>query len=260
MIREYSPSSQCPESVEYYLSRYRQLSQRARNTLKVYENLSYGDKRDNILDLFPPVQRGSPLVVFIHGGYWQETDHKTAAMMAENCIASGYGFAALHYTLAPEGSIDEMIGECEKALFWLAQESATYGFFTANIRLIGHSAGAHLVAMMLTRSGKRFQSAGVRIDKAILISGIYDLRPILQTPVNGALGLLRDDIEPLSPIYHLPPKNITYEIVVSEHDTTEFIRQSFYYAELLRCNGYQARFRIVGNHNHFDVLMADNLI
>ncbi|NVO56854.1 alpha/beta hydrolase [Rhodobacteraceae bacterium B1Z28] len=253
--QEYSPSSMIGDDLSPYLASYAALSAQARAGQPVHENLAYGDSPTQVLDFFPSGDTNAPLHLFIHGGYWQALSQRESAMMALAVTESGQAFATLNYTLAPAARLDQMMVECRQALLWLASHASTLGFDTSRITLSGHSAGAHLAAMIMATSADIFAHAGLRIREVILISGIFDLEPISLTSANDPLQLSPVEIHDLSPGLHLPAPGPRYRVTVAERDTAEFIRQSRHYAELLRKAGHSVSFDLQKGMHHFDIIL-----
>ena len=223
--------------------------------VQVQEKLTYGDSLQQVLDFFPAHAANAPLHIFIHGGYWQALSQRESAMMAPALIESGQAFATLNYTLAPDARIADMIDECRTALVWLSAKAETLGFDPSRITLSGHSAGAHLAAMVMATSSDALANTRLRVRDVILISGIYDLEPISQTSTNAPLNLTAVDVHDLSPILNLPMPGPRYRVTVAERDTPEFIRQSRDYAGLLRKAGHSVSFDLQKGLHHFDIIL-----
>ncbi|WP_282170828.1 alpha/beta hydrolase [Ruegeria atlantica] len=253
--REYAPSSMIGGDLTPYLDSYTALSAQHRARMDVKENVAYGDSSAQVLDFFPAKGAGAPLHVFVHGGYWQALSQRESAMMAPALIEAEQSFATLNYTLAPDARLDQMVDECRDALLWLAENAFNLGFDPSRITLSGHSAGAHLVAMVMATSADALARAGLRVRDVILISGVYDLEPISLTSVNDPLQLTPVEVHDLSPILHLPPPGPRYHVTVAERDTPEFIRQSRDYAEALRKGGHSVSFDLQKGMQHFDIIM-----
>ena len=253
--QEYSPSSIIGGDLTPYLDSYVALSAQARARMDVRENLAYGDSPAQVLDFFPSSDANAPLHVFIHGGYWQALSQRESAPMAPVLHENGQAFATLNYTLAPEARLGQMVEECRDALLWLASQAELLGFDPSNITLSGHSAGAHLVAMVMATSSSALAQAGLRVRNVILISGVYDLEPISLTSVNDPLQLTKVEIHDLSPCLNLPAPGPRYRVTVAERDTPEFVRQSRDYADLLRKAGHSVSFDLQQGKHHFDIIM-----
>ena len=86
----------------------------------------------------------SPLVVFIHGGYWQRGDRKDYGFLARELNARGITVALPSYTLCPAVKVIDIVAEMRRFLKPRVGAHATSGPF-----VVGHSAGGHLAAAML---------------------------------------------------------------------------------------------------------------
>jgi arylformamidase len=197
--REYSPSSRVAD-VGVYLVEYARRSAAARALPNRFHCLRYGPRPEQVLDYFPPSRSGAPVQVFVHGGYWQELSRHESSFAAPGLLRDGAGFVALGYGLAPKYSLDEIVTMVREGLWWLVRRADELPGRPGAIHLSGSSAGAHLVTMALLDG---WLPAGVRpVDvfaSATLLSGIYDLRPLLATYVNDALGLDTASARPRRP-------------------------------------------------------------
>ena len=61
-----------------------------------------------------------PVLVFFHGGYWQELSKQESAFAAPQCLARGIAYAAVDYTLAPKATLSAIVDECRAAVARLA--------------------------------------------------------------------------------------------------------------------------------------------
>lgn len=103
------------------------------------------------LDLYPAANRNAPLVVFIHGGGWRIGDKQNGAAGEEKASffnALGNAYASLNYRLSPEVQHPAHVEDVAAALAWLHDNAAAQGFDRDRITIMGHSAGAHLAALV----------------------------------------------------------------------------------------------------------------
>jgi acetyl esterase/lipase len=118
-------------------------------TAPVTIEVSYGQAPRQRLD-FTPAGRGAPLVLFVHGGGWMIGDKRIARHMAAHFHDRGYAFAAVNYRLVPEATPAGQAADVAAALARLLADPAAYGIDRRRVILIGHSAGAHLAALVGT--------------------------------------------------------------------------------------------------------------
>ena len=258
---EYSPSSCIGGNYEPFIQAYAERSREARFRTPGRLDLAYGKRTSQRLDLFvPPAAPGSaglpPLLVFIHGGYWQELSKHESAFAATHCVEQGIAYAALDYTLAPHASVAQMVGECRDAVAWLHANAATLGFDAQRIVVAGSSAGAHLAAMTaLPGSMGAIASSVPPVNAAVLVSGIYELEPLLGTSINDALGLTLDSAREASPAQRALQGFPSTIVCWGELETREFKRQSRDFAARLERVGTACQTFEVAQRNHFDVIL-----
>ncbi len=65
------------------------------------------------------MQRNSPLLVFIHGGYWRSLDKSDFSWIAPPFLDAGVAVAFLNYGLAPRVAVDDIVRQQLKAIAWL---------------------------------------------------------------------------------------------------------------------------------------------
>lgn len=187
---------------------------------------------------------GAPLLVYIHGGYWQALSAADSWYLAPGAVAHGWSYAAIEYTLAPAATIEQMVQEVANGVAAAAAELRP-----SMVVLAGHSAGAHLAAMVAL-----VHPARARVDRVVLVSGVYDLRPLVHTTVNDALGLDDTRATGLSPaLLPLADQRPATVVVWGDNDTDAFRAQGAAFAQ--RC-GAEA-FECAGRH-HFDIV--DDLV
>jgi arylformamidase len=189
------------------------------------------------------------LHVFVHGGYWQDLSKAESFFAAPGTLAQGIAFAALDYTLAPHADMDQIVAEVIAALWFLRRQATGLGIDPARIVVSGSSAGAHLAAMAAVEMSAEEQPA-----RLILLSGIYDLRPLRGTYVNDALAMSEACAVRNSPALracaHLPACGIAW----AQNDTDEFKRQSRQFAHVLEGAGRDVLRLEVPERNHFDIV------
>lgn len=249
--QEYSPSS-CVDDIMVYIQAYIDDSAAAKQQVAHQANLSYGDASGEGIDYFPG-ESGAPLVIYIHGGYWQELSKDESCFMAQPLIAKGYHLAVIDYTLAPKASIATMVQQCCQAIAWILRQN--WNINTQEIILSGSSAGAHLAACVLQAAANNQQGLHSQLfAQAILFSGVYDLRPLVNTYVNAPLGLNVATAAALSPGLNSNQCLPSCLVVWGDNETSEFKRQSQQYATFLAADNIPVQSLEIAQRNHFDVV------
>jgi arylformamidase len=246
--REYSPSSKVRGGGGRSIDAYRSRSLAALASLPVQRDLRYGNGADETLDLFPVTgDTLAPLVVFLHGGYWQELSKLDSSFAAPELVPAGIALAAVDYTLAPRASVEEIADQATRAVGWLSGHAAALGVDATRIVVSGHSAGAHLAAQTALRSPER------TVAGLVLIGGVFELEPIAMTSINDALGLDRSEAFRLSITPHVRPGLPPAAIIWGIDETDEFRRQS---RDLVtawgRAGNRVTGIEVAGRH-HFDL-------
>jgi arylformamidase len=254
--REYSPSS-CVDAIEPFLEAYVARSRDAETRFRCRKNLFWGERLDEIFDYFPAASANAPLLVYIHGGYWQEHSKDESLFAAPDCVGNEIAFAAIDYTLAPGASVGFIVEQCRRAIASLHRQAAALGFDARRIYVSGNSAGAHLAAMLLVAGWQaEYGLADDVVAGAVLLSGIYDLEPLMGTYIDAALHLTGEDVAALSPLRLKAGRPVSTIVAWGDNETAEFKRQSRAFAAALGGSGFPVSgFELAGT-NHFDIVFG----
>jgi arylformamidase len=210
--------------------------------------IAYGPGARNTIDIFPGDNQG-PIVVFIHGGYWQALDGSSSSHCARGLNAHGIDVAVPSYDLCPHVTIDMIIQQMRVA----ARELARLG---RPLVLSGHSAGGHLAACLLATDWPAYDASLPKdlVIAAYTISGLFDLVPLVQTSINRALRLDTTAARAASPLFWKPPAGRVFDAVVGGNESAEYFRQSRTMVEQWGAAGVTTRFGVVPDANHFTAI------
>jgi arylformamidase len=210
--------------------------------------ISYGAGARHTIDFFPGEGQG-PIVVFIHGGYWQALDGSFFSHLATGLNAHGVDVAIPSYDLCPDVSVDQIIRQMRTA----SRELAGLG---RSLLISGHSAGGHLAACMLATDWPAFDASlpADLVVAAYAISGLFDLGPLVETSINKAMRLDPATARAASPLFWKPPRRGSLDAVVGEHESAEYFRQSRGIVERWGGQGVATRFGTVADANHFTAI------
>jgi arylformamidase len=209
---------------------------------------AYGPGPRNTIDLFSGDGQG-PIVVFIHGGYWQALDGSSFSHCARGLNAHGIEVAVPSYDLCPQVTVATIIDQMRAA----ARELAKFG---RPLVISGHSAGGHLAACLLATDWPA-QDMSLPKDLVIAayaISGLFDLVPLVGTSINGALGLDGASARSASPLFWTVPALGSLDAVVGETESAEYHRQSRTVTEVWAKTGLPTRYGVVSGANHFTAI------
>jgi arylformamidase len=208
--------------------------------------IPYGPGARNRIDFFPG-DGGGPIVVFIHGGYWQALDSSSFSHLAAGLNAHGVDVAIPSYDLCPNVSISDIIRQMQMA----SRELAKFG---RPLVISGHSAGGHLAACMLATDWRVFDAPEGLVTAAYAISGLFDLPPLVKTSINNALKLDEASARAASPLFWKPPARGSLDAVVGGNESAEYFRQSRTIVDAWGAAGVATRFGTVPGANHFTVI------
>jgi len=204
-------------------------------------DLQYGPAPRQRIDYFA-ADRPGPLLIFIHGGYWQMRAKETFRFLAAGPNAHGIHVALIGYTLAPDTDMAGIVREVRDGVRWLRANAAAFGGDTEAMIVSGWSAGGHLAALCLDEDG---------VQAGLAISGIFDLEPIRHCWLNEKLQLTPRDVRAFSPLtLPLSPKPLA--ICVGQAELLALQRQSLAFSRArYDCPGDTV---LLPGHHHFSIL------
>jgi arylformamidase len=260
--KEYLPCSD-PQTI---LKRWAQRSLTYLERASLERDIPYGGSAIERIDLLKPVASNAPVLVFIHGGYWQWLDKDDYAFALEPLVTAGALVATVNYPLCPEVSLDVLVDRVRAACAWVWRNISGYGGNPESLHLAGHSAGGHLVAMMAVTDWQEFQDDLPRdmVKSIVPISGLFDLEPIRLTSLNEAVCMDPETAKHNSPLFMLPTISLPVTVVVGGEETDELRRQSREFTDAWRGKVGSIEHIVSSGHDHFSVIETmvepDNLL
>lgn len=222
---------------------------------QTHRDLAYTEPADQsrLLDVYVPADgEGRPILVWLHGGGWRKGDKTSVQRKPEAFVGKGFVFVSVNYRFVPQVNVKEMAGDIAKAIRWIRDHAKEYGGSPDSIFVAGHSAGAHLSALVCTDDGY-LKAEGVvlsAIKGCIPVdTAVYDIPRQLESA-----GLLRAGLytsafgedeavqEELSPITHVARnKGIPPFLILHVADRPDSTVQSQSFAKALNEAGVQAK-------------------
>lgn len=239
---EYNLRARVPEHVDFF-ARWAAESAAVRGSLRCRIDVAYGKSNAEKLDVFPAPQKGAPLLVFIHGGYWRSLDKGDFSYLAPAYVEAGVTFVSVNYELAPAANMDEIVRQARGAVAWVRSNARRLGGDPGAVFVAGHSAGGHLAAMV---------AAAQPVQGVCAVSGLYDLEPVRHTFVNDDLRLDEDTARRNSPLHLAPPGGTPIILAVGSEETSEFKRHQ----EELAAAWRVARSLEIPDRHHYSVIDA----
>jgi arylformamidase len=212
------------------------------------QSIAYGPGARNTIDLFSGSDNG-PIVVFIHGGYWQALDGSSFSHCARGLNTHGIAVAIPSYDLCPHVTVDTIIQQMLVA-------TRELGRLGRPLVMSGHSAGGHLAACLLATDWPALDPSLPKhlVIAAYAISGLFDLVPLVETSINKALRLDQATAKAASPLFWKPPEGGSLDAVVGGNESPEYFRQSRTIVDFWGKAGVSTRFGTVPDANHFTAI------
>jgi acetyl esterase/lipase len=133
----------------------------------------------NKLDLYLPdlpekIAKPLPIVVWIHGGGWQQGSKWWCPMLW--LVPKGYAVVSINYRLSQHAAFPAQIHDCKAAIRWLRANAKKYHLDADHIGVAGASAGGHLVNLLgLTANVKEFEGAGGNAEQSSRVQAVIDM-------------------------------------------------------------------------------------
>lgn len=215
--------------------------------------LAYGESPRAAYDFFPGMGgagAGAPVILFIHGGYWQALDRSFFSHMAAGPLARGYPVAVTGYDLCPDCSLEDIVGQIRACALTLWRRTGR------RVVAAGHSAGGHLAAMLLATDWRGLDPAAPAdlVTAGLAISGLFELEPLIGTSVNDKLGLTAPVARRLSPALLRPRAGARIAAFVGGMESREYLRQSRLITSEWSRHGAATHYAEIPNANHFTVI------
>jgi len=214
----------------------------------------YGEGPRQTLDLYQPtISRNRAVLLYFHGGYWHSGDAAASRFVAGPYLAAGIAVAIAGYDLCPGVSLAMIVGEARAARNLLLSRAAELDLDPGRMIVSGSSAGAHLSAMLLQDGPAAWPTPPL----ASLVTGVFDLDPIMRISINAILHLVEEDIEPLSPLRRRAPLYCRKLLIaVGGDEPAPWQAMSASVAEKARSDGVQTEYLVCPGENHFSVTTA----
>lgn len=175
-------------------------------------DVAYGPEPEQRFDLHaPPGAQAAPLILMVHGGGWIRGD-KEMGRVVDNKVSRwlprGIAFVSINYRMQPKAPPLEQARDVARALAYVEKNSARLGVDRSNIVLMGHSAGAHLIALLAARP-ELLDEAGAKtpLGFVLLDSGALDVPAIMNARhfrlYDRAFGSIPADWVAASPFHQL---------------------------------------------------------
>ena len=223
-----------PECMDM-LQRWTQDSAAVRQMVDCKLDVAYGGGDKEKLDIFPSASskitssKAAPVLIFIHGGYWRSLDKADQSFLAPAFSKQGSCVVIPNYSLCPAVTVSDIVLQLVKAVAWVYKNIDKYGGDPQRITVAGHSAGGHLVAMLLSCLWSKFDKTLPNdvVKNALSISGLFEMETPMHSPyLQDSLHLTVTEVKRISPAWMPAPKQGQLYSVVGGDESPEFLRHN----------------------------------
>lgn len=231
-------------------------SERFRNSAQASYDNSYGEDLREKVDIFHSGVDKAPLLVYLHGGYWQRGDKSIYSFIAKPFVENGVDVAIVSYPLCPQVSLTSLVDSVRRAFIYLFHQADALSINRDRINICGNSAGGHLVAMMLaTRWAELNPKLPVDLVKfGVPVSALYQLEPLRHTTLNEAVGLDADEARLNSPQFLSAATSNPILAAVGGRETPVFFEQLESFAQQWQSESRPIEKHVEADADHFDII------
>lgn len=228
------------------LARFREEGEAAAARSDAIIDRRYGDHPRQLLDFLPATGTDAHgVVVYFHAGYWQSRDKSHFRFLATSLNRAGLHVAFVNYPLCPDVTVPDLIELVQPSIPVVQMLAANLP-----ITLMGHSAGGHIAVETTLRWPKHRPT----LRAVISLSGVFDLRPLVQTSLNTRLQLDLETARSASPLLRLRSGLPAALFCVGGAETEAFIQQNEEMADAWIAAGNDADPIVVPRADHFTIL------
>ena len=244
-----------PELFDATVEEYRQRSRETVDGLDGFADVRFDPDSTERLDVWGVGGALRPVFVAIHGGYWRALSRHHTAFMAGMLADAGIATVAVDYGLAPHTPLEEIVRQVRAAVAWVYHHGAEHGLDPNRIVVGGSSAGGHLTATTMVSGWQaEFGLPDDVVRAAMPISGLFDIRPLVDSFANEWLGLDDSRASALSPMLQTDRVGPRAVVAVAEHDGVGFLEQSRKFHEAWARRS-ESELLVVPDRNHYDIFL-----
>lgn len=225
-------------------------SRRALDQLKGKLDIRVGARDEERIDTFPAKKAKSPIVIFVHGGWWHKMTRKYWDYAANGFCKRGFAVIVSDYALCPKVRIPDISQATRAAVAWAFEHADEINGDRDRIFLVGHSAGGQQAAMMAVTDWKSYGLPSDVLKAVAPMSGIFDMRPIKASYLQTYVQLSGETVLSESALFQIPDTAPPIQVMVAQEESREFHRQADLFVEAYRRKGHRAEHVIIPFCDH----------
>jgi arylformamidase len=231
-------------------------SERTRSILGAPERVAYGPSEIEKLDIFRAAQPNAPVNIFIHGGAWRRNKAADYAVLAELFVRASAHCVILDFINVDEagGSLFPMVEQVRRAISWVYRNASRFGGDPNRLYLTGHSSGSQIGGCMVTTDWREHDLPADLIKGALLLSGMYDLKPVRLSKRSLYVKFTDEMEQALSAQRHIDKLKTPLVLGYGTYETPEFQRQTRDFFAAAQAAGKPAQLIVGEGYNHFEFL------
>ncbi|PCJ99372.1 MAG: hypothetical protein COA45_04860 [Zetaproteobacteria bacterium] len=237
---------------------------------RIKKDISYGVDRLQKLDIYLPLgarAKKRPVHIFVHGGAWRIGDKKRFSKHAKLNTDNGIIFVSINYRLSPKVKHPAHVEDCARAVKWVYDNIGAYGGDINRIHISGHSAGAHLVALLGTQS-KYLRSYGLPPSILKIVIPVDTASFDFTTPPKGSgarflprviaktFGTGEVQLKAASPLFHVNSKNAPRFMMFVTSERADAVAQTTVFNKALLDAGTRSTMQIIQGLSHSEMSKA----
>ena len=228
-----------------------------------YKNIKYGKYKDNVLDVYTPLNltKPSPVIISVHGGAWVYGDKEIYRYYCMDLVKHGFSVVNFTYRLSPRYKFPCYLEDTVNVFNWLYENYEKYNLDINNVFVVGDSAGAHILSLFISILTKpelnnhyKFNlKYNYKFNAIGLNCGIYDMVKSI-SEMDGANAIMRttmghvckkDELEFISPITHV---NNGYPPIFLMTSNKDFLlEQNQLFLKVIEENNIEHKFKCYGD-------------
>jgi acetyl esterase/lipase len=222
----------------------------------------YDATRDLRIDVYRPERAAkAPVVVFFHGGSWQNGQRDNYAFVARSLARRGMVAMVPDYRAYPAVHFPEIMEDPARAVAWVREHAGEFGGDARRIFVAGHSSGAHLIALLAT-DARYLARVGMKprdLAGAIGVAGPYDFLPITDKKIADLFGT-PEEWPASQPILFVDGDEPPFLVLHGARDRTVDPRNSARFAAKLRAARGRVTYRQYRKAGHVRIVTAFRVI